>query len=113
MAGSVVVLDTSAQTVTSTVNVINPALGGHAAATFFWDITSISGTWDCAVYIDIGANRLKIAELTTQTTTGLKRLTLTADFNAVRSAVPNPTSITYTEAVAGSLTSTVYAAYGD
>lgn len=113
MAGSSLLLDDRVVTVTSTVNIPGAGLGGHAAATFLWNITAISGTWDCAVYFDIGAARIKVAELTGQTTTGIKRLALTADFNVTRNAIPGITSITYTEAVAGTLTSGLYCIFGD
>jgi len=114
MAGSFHILDASSPTVTTTVKLTNAPPGGHTSATFLWDILVISGTWNIALYFDIGTNRIKIAELTGRTAAGLVRIPLTSDFDAVKMAIPNPTSIVYTEAVAGTLTtSAVTACYGD
>jgi hypothetical protein len=113
MAGTLHQLNQSAQTVTTTVALTSAPPGGRSSASFLWDISAITGTWAVALYLDIGGNSIKIAELTGRTTTGLVRIPLTADFSADQMAIPNPTSIIYTEAVAGSLTSAVYAVYGE
>jgi hypothetical protein len=111
MAGTLHQLDSSAQTVTTTVQLTKEAPGAYDGATFLWNVTVITGTWDVAVNANIDGQSIKIAELTGRTTTGLVRIPLTSDFSAVQMAILSPTSITYTEAVAGSLTSAVYAAY--
>ena len=111
MASTIHQLDSSAQTITATVQLTKEAPGAYDSATFLWAISVISGTWDVAIFADFDGQSIKIAELTGRTTTGLVRIPLTSDFNAVKMAIPSPTKITYTEAVAGSLTSAVYAAY--
>jgi len=111
MAGTAHLLNSSAQTVTATVQLTKEAPGAYDSATFLWGISAITGTWECAIYADFNGQSIKIAELTGRTTTGLVRIPLTTDFNAVKMAILSPTKITYTEAVAGSLTSEVYAAY--
>jgi hypothetical protein len=108
-------LNASAQSGTATVVIpVELSLtGGHGSATFLWDITAITGTWDIALQILLGSNALSIASLATITTTGLKRIPLTADFSAVQMAIPPPTQIVFTEAAAGSLTSSVLVLFGD
>lgn len=113
MAGTLSYLDTSTQPVTITVTPQFAPLGGHAAATFLWNITAITGTWDVTLAFTVGGQSITIATLAGKTATGLFRIPLAADFNATRMAIPGPTSITYNEAVAGTLTSSVIAIYGD
>ena len=88
--------------------------GGHRATTFLWHIITITGTWDIAIYINIAGTDVKIAELLGQTAAGVFRIPLDAAFASTRMAIPSPSKITYTEAVAGTLTDwNVFAVFGD
>ena len=113
MAASVIVLmPSTAHTVTTTQPLTVPS-GGFGSATFLWNITAITGTWDCTVSLIINGGTIAVATLATMTTTGLKRLALTSDFSAVKMGIPIPNSALLNEAVAGSLTSEIYMIPGD
>ena len=113
MASSVIVLmPSTTHTVTTTQPLTVPS-GGFGSATFLWNITAITGTWDCTVVLNISGNPISVATLVTQTTTGIKRLALTADFSAVQMGIPIPNSATLNEAVAGTITSEIYMIPGD
>jgi len=115
MAGSIVLLDTGTKAVTTTVD-LDPSIivpGGHAAASFLLDITAITGTWTITFQYDIAGVFIDIAESASVTVAAAVRAALDANFSATRMAIPAPTRIVYTEVVAGSMTATAHAFYGD
>ena len=113
MASSLIVLmPSTAHTITATTPLTVPS-GGFGSATFLWNITVITGTWDLSLQLNINGQTIAVASLAGQTTVGLKRVTLTADFSAVQMGIPIPNSAVLTEAIAGSLTSEIYMIPGD
>lgn len=113
MPGSTNSIYSGTQTITATVSLTHPPGGAHATATFQWFITAITGTWDIALYATIGGTDVKVAELTGRTTTGAANIPIVSPFTGTNAAIPAPNKIIFTEAVAGTLTSQVWATYGD
>ncbi len=115
MAGSIVLLDSGQKLITTTVD-LNPLIivpGGHAAATFLLNVTARTGTWTITFQYDIDGTFINIAVASAIVATGIVRAPLAADFSATRFAIPHPTRIVYNEDVAGDITATATAIYGD
>lgn len=99
--------------VTTTVDFINESPGGYSRCTFLWGRTTLSGTWDIAIYATVGGTDVKIAELLGQVAGTISRVPLTADFNFEKAAIPAPTKAIMTEVVAGTVSnSRIWAIYG-
>lgn len=112
MAGSTVILDSTGATVTATVG-IPGGKGAHRSATYYFDVTAITGTWEIQANWSPTGVVIPIALASTVTTTGLKLLDLQSPFTLTNRAVPSPDTVTYTETVAGTLAGKLIAVYGD
>src|SRR3990167_5732181 len=111
MPGSIAVLDTLGASVTTTRQ-LEGGRGGHSSATFYFDVTAITGTWEIQVNWAPTGTVIPIGLASTVTTTGMKLLTLQSPFTLGNRAVPSPDSVTYTETVAGTLAGKLIAIYG-
>ena len=101
----------SALAATTTVDRDEESHGGHIAATFFLDISAITGTWTCAVQLNLNGAVVTVATAQ-HTTTGLKILTMDAAFTGDSECIPTVNRIVWTEDVSGAITADVIAVYG-
>ena len=113
MAGSVKILDEVTALDATTADKGIEGRGGHLKVKYYLDIIAITGTWDFTLKFKGFTNTVTLATLASQTTTGLKAFTLDAGFTATSEAIPEPSSVTYNESVAGAITAKLIAVYGD
>jgi len=99
-----IAITTTISSFLAAVGVSGAGHGGHRSMTFLWNIITITGTWDIALYTIIDGIDVKIAELLGQAAAGIFRVPLDAAFASTRMAIPTPVKIIFTEAVAGTLT---------
>jgi hypothetical protein len=113
MAGSVRIPDEiTGATVTSTV-VLKGGQGGHRGATFYFDVTAVTGTWEVQANWAPTGVVIPLALASTITATGMKLMTLQAPFTTASNAIPEPTSVLFTETVAGSITGKLIIVYSN
>lgn len=115
-------LHTQAST-TASVSTVALAHGkrAHNQATFFLDVTTVTGTWVAAVEWDAGngstaltVGTTGVAEIVAGNGTGLYALDIAAPFDAADAAIPEPTGVSYTKSAgAGSFAAKLFGVYSD
>jgi hypothetical protein len=113
MAGTIVTLDSVAAISADTTTKLPGGRGAHAAATYYFDATTVTGAWTLTLSWKPSGTSISTAVSASFSAAGLQILTNQAPFTGVNRAMPAPDTILYDNTSAGALTGTLIAIYGD
>lgn len=76
---------------------------------FFVDVTAVAGTWTMTLrWTPDGSTFTVLGTATGIDSTGIKAVTIDADFSSAAEAMPEPNDLVWVEAAAGTLSADVY-----